>query len=157
MGKSPDQIELAIRRQRDYISQRISSVQGRVHDDIDSLKSEVSQTAGEKAGAVKESLHLGPIGEQVERHPLSVLAGAFGAGVMLGMVGDPGDGKHTAPPETPPPSANRNDSSFIGGLADSIMGTAGETLQEGLRQLLRDGMSSVIERRKEPSARPSGY
>ena len=115
MGKDPDQIERAIRDHREAISRRISDLQGRVQKDLESVRSEAQARAN---GAVEQAKGAFDIESQVRDHPMSSLAGAFGAGVLLGVISYRGNGG--APP-APPPSRGQLGGSFLGDIAEQFV------------------------------------
>jgi ElaB/YqjD/DUF883 family membrane-anchored ribosome-binding protein len=140
MGKKPDQIEREIREQRDAISARISGLQERVQKDVESVKTEAQSRANSVKDQAKESLNLDA---QVQDHPLASLAGAFGVGVVLGVLSDSGD----AAMDYGARSARRS-GSVLTGLASSLWGMAGAGVQDEIRSALRDGVRSMTGRKE---------
>jgi hypothetical protein len=77
MGKNPDLIEQEIRAKRDAISGRVEEMRQRGADDIEEVTS-----------GIKETFEGGGIKDQVEKRPFTVLAGALGLGVALGLASE---------------------------------------------------------------------
>ena len=150
MGKSPDEIEREIARRREWLSQRIGSLQERVDDDINSMKSGVRDRAKGAANTTKDSVD---VRSKVEEHPLTMVVGAFGVGVLLGVMSDSAGGAEDELHERRFGSNGRRDDGFLSEIAGSIMGFASSTVRDELRQVVRDSMSGLNGRREGPQVR----
>jgi ElaB/YqjD/DUF883 family membrane-anchored ribosome-binding protein len=149
VDKKPDQIEREIREQREAITSRISALQERVRKDVDSVKTEAQDRAAGLKNQASQSLNLDT---QVQEHPLASLAGAFGVGVVLGVLSDSGG----------PSAANfgaqtaGRGGSALGDLASSLWGMAGAGVQDEIRAALRDGVRNVTGRQSSNGERLEG-
>jgi hypothetical protein len=161
MGQDPDAIEREIRESRQRISQRISAVQRRVGDDIDSLKRDAENEANIAAGELKGLFDLQQQGSQ---HPYTLVAGGLGLGVLLGVASESislgGNGRNNSNSNG---QYRNNGSSHDGGgensgtlngLMSCVLSLAANTFQDELKDLIRDGFASFkSSARKEPARR----
>jgi hypothetical protein len=126
MGKKPAEIQREIAEQRASIERRLRALEDRVADDVRGTGSAVTSEIGDRTH----------INEYAERHPLTTVAGAFGAGVFLGMMSDRGKSNgHRG-------RGRERYERDGGGLFDELMGAAsgaiGGSVQSEVRQLIRD-------------------
>jgi ElaB/YqjD/DUF883 family membrane-anchored ribosome-binding protein len=99
MGKSSSEIQIDIERQRQAIDARISRLDRRIRDDIDSSKDRIN----ERVSSVKEKVTSAgsTVGEKlsttagsdtpVAEHPLGLVGGAMAGGAILGVLTGGGD------------------------------------------------------------------
>jgi hypothetical protein len=122
----------------------MEGVQQRVRTDVTDLKQSVEDQASDTLHKTKSKLDLGA---QTQEHPLSMLTGALGLGVILGAASEglPGrDGSQSRPRDTSRPSSNGdgNGGGGLGGLVMTAVGPAAETVRDELRELIKDGFST---------------
>jgi hypothetical protein len=141
----------------------MAAVRERVGDDVATLKRDVGDQGNEALGQLKGLLD---IGEQARAHPLSAVAGGLGLGVLLGVASDSisagngrakgrGDGSHNGAYEAVARPQNNNGSSegAFNGLLSGVLSMAAGTLQDELRELIREGFASLKDGvRGEPRA-----
>jgi ElaB/YqjD/DUF883 family membrane-anchored ribosome-binding protein len=129
MGKKPTEIQREIAQQRSSIERRLRALEDRVADDVRDAGSAVT-------GEIGERTH---INDYAQRHPITTVAGAFGAGVLLGIMSDRTRGSNGRP-------ARYERERDGGGLFDELMGAAsgaiGGSVQTEVRQLIRDVLGS---------------
>ena len=87
MAKKSDEIQRQIVTQRELITQRLQALQQRVKGDVRQTGEDVK----ERVTAPFVSAWHG-LDEQVQRHPVTTVAGAFAMGVALGVATDMGGG-----------------------------------------------------------------
>lgn len=120
MGKTPDELQREIAELRQRTERKIDSLQDRVRGDVEDGAERVTHQVGERLR----------LQEYVEQRPLTALAGALGAGVLLGLFTD---GKGTA--------AARANGRRAGGMLDDLVGAAsglvGGTLEDEARKFIR--------------------
>ena len=145
MGANPDEIERQIAQQRARIDERMKGLETRIRDDVENVRTEASNRASGTVGGAKELFQPdGPMRD----HPLSMMAGALGLGVVLGMVSEgltsgrePGAGDRH--------SYRRNDSrrsdgsSGISSMVGSLLGPAAVTAQNELQDLIKEGFATL--------------
>ncbi|HEY7268876.1 MAG TPA: hypothetical protein VH951_03535 [Dehalococcoidia bacterium] len=153
MAKSPDEIEREIKQRREFISQHIGAVQERVLNDVGSFKSGVKDSARRGAGNAREGAD---VRKQVERHPMSMVAGAFGTGVALGIASGSRSNGHRATEPEPPPRRSESRAGILDSLAAAFMDRAGGTVQDELRQVLREGLNGFMGRDSPEPQRAAG-
>ncbi|HXH21793.1 MAG TPA: hypothetical protein VNN10_07170 [Dehalococcoidia bacterium] len=148
MGRGPDQLEHQIREHREAISRRIDGLQKRVQDDLDRVSAESRMRADEAVGGARQAFD---VESRVRERPMTTLAGAFGAGVLLGIVTDNANGGRQEAPRYQP-AAQRDEGSLLGGFAGSLWALLGPGLQEEIRESLRNAVRSLTgrEARREP-------
>jgi hypothetical protein len=122
----------------------MEGVQQRVRTDVTDLKQSVEDQDSDTLHKTKSKLDLGA---QTQEHPLSMLTGALGLGVILGAASEglPGrDGSQSRPRDTSQPSSNGdgNGGGGLGGLVMTAVGPAAETVRDELRELIKDGFST---------------
>jgi len=152
MGKDPDAIDRHIAEQRARIGQQIASLKGRVRADLRSVRDEAKGRVSMVAEEAKATMD---VDSQMKEHPASILTGALGLGVVLGMIGGESSSRDgRAPSYGDGPSTPRGGSqgSLLGGLLGPALGSVSGTLTEELRQLIREGFASL--RGEGPAARP---
>ena len=157
MGKKPDEIQREIEQHRERVGQRMGNLQGRVQDDIKSVKSVMNEGASGIAGRTSESLDLR---SHFSEHPYTAVAGGLGLGVLLGitseglMKGGKGNGNASSSS-----GGNRNgaasggsgtEASFLAGAMGTLTAAAGEVFKDELRQFVRGGLDG------NQAARPEG-
>ena len=91
MGKDPAEIEREIAQKRSAIGSHIEGVQTRVRDDVAELRHSAEDQASATMEQTKSKLDFSA---QAREHPLSMLTGALGLGVILGAASEglPGSG-----------------------------------------------------------------
>ena len=149
MGQDPAAIERKIAQKRSAIGSHIQGVQTRVRDDVTELR----QTAEDQANAtVQQTKSKLDLNAQAREHPLSMLAGALGLGVILGAAseglpgsGDSGNNGRASHRPNSQASSGNDSGGLIGGLMGSMVGPAAETVRDELRQLVKDGFGAFKE------------
>lgn len=91
MGKSSAEIQRGIERQRDALSARISRLEGRVRDDISTVRENASNrvsSAAEKVSSKTSSIAGSTAGSDsaIAGRPNTLVLGSLGAGFMLGLL-----------------------------------------------------------------------
>ena len=130
MGKTSDDVQREIEQHRVKMEQRITRLQERVRTDVSDAGNAMSDT-------VMERTHLR---EQVERHPLTTVAGAFGAGMVLGMA-SPSIGGADGPPNR---SSGKSQSAGSGNLINQAIDSASAMLGGSMRDEIRDLMDNLF-------------
>ena len=145
MGTNPDEIERQIREQRALIDQRMQGLETRIRQDVDTARTETANRTSGSVDSVKEIFQ--PSGPMKE-HPLSMMAGALGLGVVLGMVSEglTSGGGNTS--QSSGRSYARNDgsssgSSGIASMVGSLLGPAAVTAQNELQDLIKEGFAAL--------------
>jgi ElaB/YqjD/DUF883 family membrane-anchored ribosome-binding protein len=147
MGAKPDEIERQIAAQRANIDQRLQGLETRVKQDVDSVRNEASNRASGTVSGFKQVFETdGPMRE----HPLSMMAGALGLGVVLGMVSEgitsSGGGDSRSNGSTHQRDEGRSNgggSSGVGSLLAGLVGPAATTAQNELQDLIKEGFASL--------------
>ena len=150
MGKTSDELQREIAQHRERMERRVDDLQNRVKTDVDDASTAVS----EKVSATK-------ISEYVEQRPLTTLAGAFGAGIVLGLA-TPGGGassRSSGRPQRAYDSGYSNGGSggggpldgFLAGLVGNASGMLSGKLQDEFQSLL-DGMFDKTKSRPASTA-----
>jgi hypothetical protein len=145
MGTKPDEIERQIAEQRARIDHRMAGIESRIREDVENVRSEASNRTSDTVDGVKSIFQPdGPI----QDHPLSMMAGALGLGVVLGMVSEGlTSGGNNGQPQRDGYSHDQRRSSDGGfGLASmvsSLIGPAAATAQNELQDLVREGFASL--------------
>jgi hypothetical protein len=147
VGNNPAEIQRQIEAKRAQIGARIEGVQHRVRGDATDLKQSAEDQASATLEQAKSKLNLSA---QAQEHPLSMLTGALGLGVILGAAseGMPGrsDGRHdSGQASTSRSSSNNSGDGMLGGLMMSAIGPAAETVRDELRDLIKEGFSAFKE------------
>ena len=92
MGARTDQAERRVNEQRDKVSRMLADLENRVRDDMDAAKARASEEASRLTDRVKDMPGQVPgssmLSERVNQHPLTSVAGAFTAGIALGMLSE---------------------------------------------------------------------
>jgi ElaB/YqjD/DUF883 family membrane-anchored ribosome-binding protein len=150
MGQDPAAIEREIARKRSAIGSHIEGVQTRVRDDV----AELRHTAEDQANAtVQQTKSKLDISAQAREHPLSMLAGALGLGVVLGAASEglPGSGGgangggNGHGQSSSRQQSNDQSNGMIAGMMTSVIGPAAETIRDELRQLVKEGFGAFKE------------
>ena len=146
MGTNPDEIERQIREQRARIDQHMQGLESRIRQDVDTARTEAANRTSGSVDSVKEIFQpSGPIKD----HPVSMLAGALGLGVVLGMVSEgltAGDGSSSQPNGRTygrNGSQSSNGSSGIASMIGSLVGPAAITAQNELQDLIKEGFATL--------------
>jgi len=147
VGKNPDEIEREIARKRSAIGSHMQDVQTRVRDDVVELRQSAEDQANHTMQQTKSKLDLSA---QTKEHPLSMVAGALGLGVILGAASEglPGGGSssngngRSSQGNGGHSSSSNGGGGMISGLVTSVIGPAGETVRDELRQLVKDGFET---------------
>jgi hypothetical protein len=157
MDKKPDQIERDIREYRDQISSRIVGLRTRARDDVDKVRSEAkSRTSGGMESA-KSTLNSDSIKGMMQEHTVSMIAGAVGVGVLLGVASEgigSGGGSGSKDEGRQYGRSDNNQSGAGGGLTNmlsSFISPAANTAQQELQDLIREGFATLKEQ-----VRPDG-
>jgi hypothetical protein len=130
MVKKPAEIQREIAEQRALIEGKLSNLNERVRTDLHDANSALNDD-------IMRRTHLD---EHVERRPLTVLAAAFGGGVLLGLAGDSamGTGSRSHSDERPSSGGHGDGSDgFMNQITGALSGVLGSTLQDEVRQVLR--------------------
>jgi hypothetical protein len=145
MGKRPDDVYEEVRQTREEISARIEEMRQRGKEDAQEFKSRV------------EDLFQGAgLREQVEQRPVTVLTGALGLGVALGMASESvnvrsvlgGDGKREQARSPYDRRARTGNDGFFSEITSALESAV---VEEG-RQLLHDWISGL---RRTPDGAPN--
>ena len=145
MGAKPDEIERQIADQRARIDHRLQGLETRVKQDVDNVRSEASNRASDTVGGVKQIFEPdGPMRE----HPLSMMAGALGLGVVLGMVSEGitsggGDSSRNGSSHQSSESRSNGSSSGLASMLSGLVGPAAATAQNELQDLIKEGFASL--------------
>ena len=145
MGAKPDEIERQIADQRARIDHRLQGLETRVKQDVDNVRSEASNRASDTVGGVKQIFEPdGPMRE----HPLSMMAGALGLGVVLGMVSEGitsggGDSSRNGSNHQSSGSRSNGSSSGLASMLSGLVGPAAATAQNELQDLIKEGFASL--------------
>ena len=144
MGKDPAQIEREIAQKRSAIGSHIESVQTRVRDDVKELRHTAEEQANQTMEQTKSKLDFS---SQAQEHPLSMLAGALGLGVVLGAASEglPGggsSGNRSQQRSNFQSSSNGGSGGMLNGLMGSVIGPAADTVRDELRELVKDGFAT---------------
>jgi len=147
MGANPDEIERQIAEQRARIDERMRGLETHVKQEVDNVRTEASNRASGTVGGVKEIFQ--PEGPMQE-HPLTMMAGALGLGVVLGMVsegltsggGDSGD-RNRQPHRRNDGYRQSDGSSGISSMVGSLLGPAAMTAQNELQDLIKEGFATL--------------
>ena len=145
MGANPDEIERQIAEQRARIDERMRGLESHIKQEFDNVRTEASNRASGTVGGVKEIFQPdGPMRE----HPLTMMAGALGLGVVLGMVsegltsgGDSGD--RNRQPYRRGDYRQSDGSSGISSMVGSLLGPAAVTAQNELQDLIKEGFATL--------------
>ncbi len=146
MGAKPDEIERQIAEQRTRIDQRMQGIESRIRQDVENVRSEASnRTTGTVDGVKTIFQPDGPIQE----HPISMMAGALGLGVVLGMVSEgltSGGGtsdSQSANGDSHNGGRSSNGGSGLVSMMSSLIGPAAMTAQNELQDLIKEGFASL--------------
>jgi hypothetical protein len=146
MGTNPDEIERQIREQRALIDQRVQGLETRIRQDVDTARTETANRTSGSVDTVKEIFQpTGPMRD----HPLSMMAGALGLGVVLGMVSEgltSGNGNSSHENGRSYSRSENGSSSGSSGLASmvsSLVGPAAVTAQNELQDLIKEGFATL--------------
>lgn len=163
MGKNPDELQREIAAYRRQLDSRISGLEARVRADVDDVRTTAKDDARHAGAGLRDSLdeiadrtHLS---ENVEQRPLTMLAVAFGAGILLGTLspgGIPGLGgaEGNGSKRTQPSRANRyaqqDDDGLFSDLQSAVSGMLGATVQTELRELISEAFGKPRTKSSEP-------
>jgi hypothetical protein len=145
------------------MSARIDRLQDRARGDLQALRDNASAHASNLTDRMPEPLAGAP--DRVSEHPLSYMAGGFGAGVVLGMLtpkvgtvtgvvrrnGHESQNGHSQ-------NGNGSSSGLIGTITGAISGTAMASVKEAVQPLVDDAIAGLRgdERSPEERARANG-
>lgn len=133
MASQVDEAERRVREQRLAIQRKVADLEERVSDDVAHARGRVKHHVTHTA----DMLPGGPaIIEQVERHPVTAMAGGLGLGVAAGMLGGRG-GRHNQHADV------GHDGSSVAGMA-TFLGTMSNSLLSPLRPYMEDAAKQVI-------------
>lgn len=148
MGKKPDEIEREIAQHREAIGRKLGELKARVRDDATELRAVAGEDLAERTG----------LRQQAEQRPLVTVGAALGVGMVAGAISggrraakEPAQrtpsnlARAQSPADSPPAGAK---DSVIAELLGTITGGLSTTLQDELRQALRD----LFDRKAVPSA-----
>jgi hypothetical protein len=144
VGKKPAEIQHEIEAKRAQIGAQIDGVQHRVRSDVTDLKQSAQDQASETINQTKSTLD---VGAHAREHPLSMLTGALGVGVLLGAASEglPGSGRrdqHNGQHNGNQQASKEKSDGFLGCLIMSTLGTTADTVRDELRELVKDGFST---------------
>jgi hypothetical protein len=146
MGTNPDEIERQIREQRALIDQRMQGLETRIRQDVDTARTETANRTSGSVDSVKEIFQpSGPMRD----HPLSMMAGALGLGVVLGMVSEGltsgnGNSSHeNGRSYSRSENGSSNGSSGLASMVSSLVGPAAVTAQNELQDLIKEGFATL--------------
>jgi ElaB/YqjD/DUF883 family membrane-anchored ribosome-binding protein len=145
MGAKPDEIERQIAQQRARIDQRMQGLESRIRDDVDTVRTEATNRASGTVSGAKELFQPeGPMHD----HPLSMMAGALGLGIVLGMVSEglTADGAGSSSQRHggyPRETSSSNGSSGIGSMLSGLVGPAAVTAQNEIQDLVKEGFAAL--------------
>jgi ElaB/YqjD/DUF883 family membrane-anchored ribosome-binding protein len=148
MGANPDEIERQINEQRARINDRMQGLEYRIKEDVEKVRTEATnRTSGTVDGVKGVFQPDGPMKD----HPVSMLAGALGVGVLMGMVsegltsggGGSSSSRGNRSYENGRSSNGGGATSGLASLVSSVIGPAAATAQNELQDLVREGFSSL--------------
>jgi hypothetical protein len=129
MGKTSAEIEREIAAHREAVSRKRERLEERVRTDVHDARVAVSD----------EVLSRTKIGEYARERPLMTLAAAFGAGVLLGNITDPGAANGPQPAaQRGPRDHGAGRDGLLGALLGSVTTPLGGALHDEVRDLVRD-------------------
>ena len=143
MGKTSDDVQREIAQHRVNMEQRITRLQERVRSDVSDAGNAVSDS-------VMERTHLR---EQVERHPLTTVAGAFGAGMVLGMASPSVGAGETGAPKGARGRASGGGGGMMGQAMESVSAMLGGTMRDEMRELMDNLFGKKDSAPKSPDRR----
>jgi hypothetical protein len=123
---------------------------------VDKVRSEARSRTSGGVESAKSTLNSDSIKGMMQDHTVSMIAGAVGVGVLLGVASEgiggggasgPSDGRHSG-------QSNNNQSDAGGGLfsmLSSFISPAASTAQQELQDLIREGFATLKEQ-----VRPGG-
>ena len=143
MDRKPESIELEIADQRRKIEDKVRGIRGRVDTDVATLSTEARERA---------NLALDEVGRFVEspmrEHPYTTMAAGFGVGACLGAVtgGLPigGSSRH----ETHEGRTSASQDGGVAGFLGSLVGFSADTLQDEVRDFIRQAISEVFSNKR---------
>jgi ElaB/YqjD/DUF883 family membrane-anchored ribosome-binding protein len=150
MDKKPDQIERDIREYRDQVSSRIVDLRARARDDVHKVRSEARSRTSGGVESAKSTLNSDSIKGMMQDHTVSMIAGAVGVGVLLGVASEAiGDGGASGSNDSPQKSQSNNNQSDAGrgliSMLSSFISPAASTAQQELQDLIREGFATLKE------------
>ncbi len=141
MGKDAAQIEREIEAQRLLVREKVEAMRGHVRKDLDSVRGEAQGRASHAVGQAKGALDLHG---QMEGHPYTMVAGALGLGVLLGVATD---GKSAMRDQDMRAAAEAPARPSLAAEALlSVWGLAAGALQDEIRSLIHEGVAGLGER-----------
>jgi ElaB/YqjD/DUF883 family membrane-anchored ribosome-binding protein len=153
MGKTPDELQREIAELRNRTERKIDSLEDRVRGDVEEGTGRVTHQVGERLR----------LQEYVEQRPLTALAGAVGAGVLIGLFTGGGGDDAGARRSGGLRSGGRRAGGMLDDLVGAASGLVGGTLEDEARKFIRQtfGERPDIERAPQgerPGARgPQPY
>lgn len=166
MGKDPDAIYREIVEHRSRMSAHIDRLQERARDDLQSLRDNASAHASNLSDQVPEPLAGAP--DRVSEHPLSYMAGGFGAGVLLGiltpkvstmaapvtgMVRHNGHESQSGSQNGHSKNGNGSSGGLLSTITGAISGTAMSSVKDAVRPLVDDAMAGLRGDDRPPEVR----
>jgi ElaB/YqjD/DUF883 family membrane-anchored ribosome-binding protein len=156
MDKKPDQIERDIREYRDQVSGRLVGLRTRARNDVDKIRSEARSRTSGGVESAKGALNSDGIRGLMQEHTVSMIAGAVGVGVLLGVASEGiGGGGGSGSNDSEQNGRSNNSQSDAGGglisMLSSFISPAASTAQEELQDLIREGFATLKEQ-----VRPGG-
>jgi ElaB/YqjD/DUF883 family membrane-anchored ribosome-binding protein len=142
MGKTPDELQREIAECRSRIESKIDSLDHRVRTDV-------RQTGSDLASQAKERV---PVRDYADKRPMTTIAGAFGIGVLLGIFTD---NKRMSSAAGGIKSAGRRGGSLIDEVMSGASSTLGISVQDELRELVRQFSGKSGESHDAPATKPS--
>ena len=145
MGANPDEIERQIAQQRARIDQRMKGLETRIREDVDNVRTEATNRASGTVDGAKEFFQpTGPMRD----HPLSMMAGALGLGVVLGMVSEGLTADGTGSSNRRPDGYSRDSRSSPGSngitsMLSGLIGPAAMTAQNEIQDLVKEGFATL--------------
>ena len=132
MGKRPDEIRREIAAHRSMMQSKIERLEGRVRDDVRDASEDMRHDVLERTR----------INEYVEKRPLTTVAGALGAGILLGVLSESVSFGGQDSARRSVSGRYREDSGAgVSGMLDDLLRTAagfvGGGVQHEVRELLR--------------------
>ncbi len=155
MGQTPDELAADVERKRHALTARVSRLERRVRDDVDTVRTrstdriqgvkDAATTAGEDAAHKAGSIVMTDAGSgtAVAEHPKALIAGSAAAGLALGLRsgGEDGSASRRPHPQRPGIVSMVTDSlrDVVAAEANALVDAALDTATSGLKSMVMAG------------------
>jgi ElaB/YqjD/DUF883 family membrane-anchored ribosome-binding protein len=148
MDKKPDEIERDIRDYRDQISSRMAGLRRRAQDDVGKVRSQAQSRTSTGVETAKSTLNSETLTGMMQDHTVSMIAGALGVGVLLGVAsegigGGGGSGSNDGPQNGRSNANQANGGGGLGSVLSSLISPAANTVQQEVQELIREGFATL--------------